>query len=64
MGCYLALTMFVFILYIVFDVLALFSILAGSVSPRGAIIHGGYMLGRYLLRILVKAEEEKRRAWP
>ena len=58
MGCCLALTMIFFMLYIVFDVLALFSILTNLLSPRGAIIHGGYMLGRYLLSILVKAEEE------
>lgn len=57
-GCYLALTIFVVMLYIVFDALALFFILAGSVSPRGVIIHVGYMLGRYPLRILVKAKEE------
>lgn len=47
-GCYLALTMFVFMLYILFEVLAYFFILAGSANPRGAIIHGGYMLGRCL----------------
>ena len=50
--------MFAFMLYILLEVTAYFSIMVGSAYPR-EIIHGAYMLGRYLLRILVKVEEGK-----
>ena len=49
--------MFAFMLYILLEVIAYFSIMVGSAYPR-EIIHVGNMLGRYL-RILVKVEEGK-----
>lgn len=43
-GCYPGLIMFAFMLYILLEVIAYFSIMVGSAYPR-EFIHGGYMLG-------------------